>query len=39
MAHRGQVAIETTTYSLDQATQAYQDLPDGKIRGRAMVVP
>lgn len=39
MAHRGQVTIETTTYSLDQATQAYQDLHDGKIRGRAVVVP
>jgi propanol-preferring alcohol dehydrogenase len=39
MAHRGQVTIETTTYSLDDATQAYQDLHDGKIRGRAVVVP
>lgn len=27
------------TYALDDAPQAYRDLHDGKIRGRAVVVP
>lgn len=39
LAARGQVHVETTTYSLDQAMQAYHDLKDGKVRGRAVVVP
>lgn len=39
MARRGQISIRTTTYSLDEATQAYQDLHDGRIQGRAVVVP
>jgi propanol-preferring alcohol dehydrogenase len=39
MARRGQVSIETTTYPIDEATQAYQDLHEGRIRGRAVVVP
>ena len=39
MAQRGQVEIRTTTYTLDEAEQAYQDLHDGKVRGRAVVVP
>lgn len=39
LAARGQVHVETTTYSLDQALQAYHDLKDGKVRGRAVVVP
>lgn len=39
MAHRGQIGIETTTYPLDDAVRAYQDLHEGKIRGRAVVVP
>lgn len=39
LARRGQVSIETQTYSLDDALQAYQDLYDGKIRGRGVIVP
>jgi D-arabinose 1-dehydrogenase-like Zn-dependent alcohol dehydrogenase len=39
MAHRGQIGIETTTYPLDDAVRAHQDLHEGKIRGRAVVVP
>jgi alcohol dehydrogenase, propanol-preferring len=36
---RGMIGSEITTYSLDDAPQAYQDLKDGKIEGRAVVVP
>lgn len=39
MARRGQIGIETTTYPLDDAVRAYQDLHDGQIRGRAVIVP
>lgn len=39
LAKRGQVNIETQTYALDDALQAYQDLYDGKIRGRGVIVP
>lgn len=39
LAARGQVHVETTTYSLDDATQAYRDLHEGKVRGRAVIVP
>ncbi|HLU30808.1 MAG TPA: NAD(P)-dependent alcohol dehydrogenase [Acidimicrobiia bacterium] len=36
---RGLIGSEISTYSLDDASQAYQDLKDGKIAGRAVVVP
>jgi alcohol dehydrogenase, propanol-preferring len=39
LASRGLVHVETTTYSLDEAPQAYRDLREGKVRGRAVVVP
>ena len=31
--------VESTTYSLDDAVQAYRDLQAGEVRGRAVVVP
>ncbi|MBV8182293.1 MAG: NAD(P)-dependent alcohol dehydrogenase [Mycobacterium sp.] len=39
LAARGLVHTETTTYSLEDAPQAYRDLRDGKVYGRAVVVP
>ena len=39
LAARGLVHVESTTYSLDDAAQAYRDLHDGKVHGRAVVVP
>ncbi|EID17247.1 alcohol dehydrogenase GroES domain-containing protein [Mycolicibacterium phlei RIVM601174] len=39
LAARGVLHIESTTYSLDDAAQAYRDLHEGKIRGRAVIVP
>ncbi|WP_418276311.1 NAD(P)-dependent alcohol dehydrogenase [Isoptericola jiangsuensis] len=39
LAARGAVTVEHTTYSLDDALQAYHDLADGKVRGRAVIVP
>ncbi|MGM1029134.1 MAG: NAD(P)-dependent alcohol dehydrogenase [Actinomycetota bacterium] len=39
MAHRGEIRIETQEYPIAQALQAYADLHDGKVRGRAVVVP
>jgi len=39
LAARGLLHIETTIYSLDDAAQAYRDLHDGKVYGRAVVVP
>ncbi|MEV7527183.1 NAD(P)-dependent alcohol dehydrogenase [Agrococcus sediminis] len=39
MAHRGEIRIETRSYPLADALQAYADLHDGKVRGRAVVVP
>ena len=39
LAARGLVHTETTTYSLDDAPQAYRDLRDGNVYGRAVVVP
>jgi alcohol dehydrogenase, propanol-preferring len=39
LASRGLVHAESTTYSLDEAPQAYRDLHGGKVRGRAVVVP
>lgn len=39
LAARGLVHVESTIYSLDDAAQAYRDLAEGKVRGRAVVVP
>ena len=39
LAARGLVHTESTTYSLDDAAQAYRDLQAGKVDGRAVVVP
>jgi alcohol dehydrogenase, propanol-preferring len=39
LASRRLVHVESTTYSLDEAPQAYRDLQSGKVRGRAVVVP
>ncbi|MGE2735448.1 zinc-binding dehydrogenase [Mycolicibacterium vaccae] len=39
LAARGLIHVETTTYSLDDAAQAYRDLAAGKVRGRAIIVP
>lgn len=39
MAKRGQLHIATKTYTMNQAEQAYQDLHDGKILGRGVVLP
>ena len=39
MAKRGDVTIETKTYSLDEALQAYDDLHEGCVRGRGVIVP
>jgi len=39
MAKRGDVSIETKTYSLDDALQAYDDLHEGRVRGRGVIVP
>jgi propanol-preferring alcohol dehydrogenase len=39
LASRGLVHAESTTYALDDAAQAYRDLHDGRVRGRAVVVP
>jgi propanol-preferring alcohol dehydrogenase len=39
LAHRGVVRVHTETYSLADAPLAYERLHEGKIRGRAVVVP
>jgi len=39
LAAGGQVGSERTVYSLDDAARAYRDLHDGKVIGRAVVVP
>ena len=39
LAASGQVAAEQTVYPLDDGVQAYRDLHDGKVTGRAAVVP
>ncbi|MBU3751055.1 MAG: NAD(P)-dependent alcohol dehydrogenase [Mycobacterium sp.] len=39
LAARGQVATELSVYSLDDAAEAYRDLHDGVVTGRAVVVP
>ena len=39
LAARGQLSTERTVYALDDAAQAYRDLHDGRVTGRAVVVP
>lgn len=39
MAARGLLTPTSTTYALDDAVAAYRDLAEGKVRGRAVVVP
>ena len=39
LAAAGRVHTEHTRYSLDHAAQAYADLREGKVRGRAVIVP
>lgn len=39
LAARGLVHVESTTYPLDDALQAYRDLRAGRVRGRAVIVP
>jgi len=39
LAASGQVSAEGTIYSLDNGAQAYRDLHDGRVTGRAVVVP
>ncbi len=39
MAKRGEITIETQENAIEDALQAYADLHDGKVRGRAVVVP
>lgn len=39
LASRGLITPETTTYSLEDAAQAYRDLADGLVRGRAVIIP
>ncbi len=39
LAAGGQVSTERTVYSLDDAAAAYRDLREGRVTGRAVVVP
>lgn len=39
LAAGGQVGTERTVYPLDDAARAYRDLRDGRVTGRAVVVP
>ncbi|MCW1960241.1 MAG: zinc-binding dehydrogenase, partial [Mycobacterium sp.] len=39
LAARGQVSTERTVYTLDNAATAYRDLHEGRVTGRAVVVP
>lgn len=39
LAARGLVHTEHTLYSLDDAARAYRDLAEGRVKGRAVVVP
>jgi propanol-preferring alcohol dehydrogenase len=39
LARSGQVRVEVERFSLEEAPRAYQLLHDGKIRGRAVVIP
>ncbi|MET9494036.1 NAD(P)-dependent alcohol dehydrogenase [Streptomyces sp. NPDC006552] len=39
LARTGAVSVHTETYSLDEAPLAYERLHDGKINGRAVILP
>jgi propanol-preferring alcohol dehydrogenase len=39
LARIGAVHVEIERYTLDEAPEAYRRLHDGKVRGRAVVVP
>jgi hypothetical protein len=39
LARRGAVAPEVGVFPIEQALEAYQRLRDGRVRGRAVVVP
>jgi NAD+-dependent secondary alcohol dehydrogenase Adh1 len=39
LAAQGKVTLHTTKYSLDEFQQALDDLEDGRVRGRAILVP
>ena len=39
MARRGQLSVETETFSLDDGAKAYERLHEGSIRGRAVILP
>ena len=39
LASRGLLTAETSLYTLDNAAQAYRDLANGTVNGRAVVVP
>lgn len=39
LAASGQITAESTVYSLEHGAQAYRDLRDGRVTGRAVVVP
>lgn len=39
LARTGQLAVETESFGLDEAPEAYRKLHDGELTGRAVVVP
>jgi propanol-preferring alcohol dehydrogenase len=39
LAAAGQIRVEVETYSLGEAPVAYRRLAEGRVRGRAVVVP
>jgi len=39
LAARGLITPEITTFSLDDAMDAYRQMQDGTLRGRAVIVP
>ncbi|OON75654.1 NAD(P)-dependent alcohol dehydrogenase [Streptomyces tsukubensis] len=39
LAHSGVVDVQVETYGIDEAPKAYERLHDGKIRGRAVILP
>ena len=39
LAARGLITPEVTTFSLDDAIDAYRQMQDGTLKGRAVIVP
>jgi NAD+-dependent secondary alcohol dehydrogenase Adh1 len=39
LAAQGKVSLHSSTYALSDFAQALDDLDDGKVRGRAILVP